>query len=74
MRLFRRAIDMLGFGPGKRTIVDDAIDRSRAVGAKADDINESLSVYLTRPDPFKAFAVDVFERDQESRIHRGTRT
>jgi len=51
-----------------------AIERVRSVGKQADRLNDVLQGYLTEPDPFKAFAVDVFEREQERRIHLGDPT
>lgn len=71
MSLWRRTLHMFGFGTESKTVVDEAIQRQRAVGARADRLNRVLDQYLEAPDPFKALAVDVFERSQESRSHLG---
>jgi hypothetical protein len=73
MNLFNRVGRMFGFNARERSQADTAhaIERIRAAGNQADELNTILRGYLKTEDPFKAFAVDVFERGQESRIHRG---
>ena len=48
-----------------------AIEKTRSVGRQADEVNQLLQKYVRAEDPFKAFAVDVFERGQEARTHFG---
>lgn len=71
MSLWRRTLEMFGYGTESKAVVEEAIHRQRAVGEKADRMNRVLDRYLESPDPFKALAVDVFERGQESRLHLG---
>lgn len=72
MTVWKRLCSMFGFHSHvPRSTVDMAVAKARSVGKQADRLNATLRPYLDADDPFKAFAVDVFEREQEKRIHRG---
>lgn len=75
MKLIRKVGQMLGFHAREKSsseqATEHAIERVRSVGRRADELNNVLQGYLKADEPFKAFAVDIFERGQESRIHHG---
>lgn len=71
MTLLGKALRMFGFHRTESNTVNLALSHTRKAGEHADHLNAILRPYLDAEDPFKAFAVDVFERGQESRIHKG---
>lgn len=74
MRLMERIGRMFGFGARREPdMTDHAIASMRAVGVKADALNESLKPYLKANDPFASFVGDMYNLGQVDRIHRGSR-
>lgn len=74
MRFISKVGEMLWCHPHKSSneeMTKEAIARVRSVGMRADELNMALQKYVQADDPFRAFAVDVFEREQESKIHYG---
>lgn len=64
------------FGYGREPmpdITDQAIASMRAVGERADELNETLKPYLAANDPFAAFVGDMYNLGQVERIHQGPR-
>lgn len=72
MRWMERIRGMFGYGREPRPdITDQAIASMRAVGVKADELNETLKPYLAADDPFATFVGDMYNLGQVQRIHLG---
>lgn len=52
--------------------VQQAREIANRISERADELQEHLQVYQRAKDPFAAMMADLYNRDQLSRIHRGT--
>lgn len=67
-------VGMLFFGRNhSHDVVEEAIKRSRAVGASAEALDKNLKPYLEHRFPFNAMASDLYNRGAENRHMEGLR-
>ena len=72
MRLMERIVLMFRSGASQEPdITERAIASMRAVGDRADELNERLKPYLAADDPFASFVADMYNLGQVGRIYEG---
>lgn len=63
---------MFGFSREIGPEVQQAREVANRISERAEALQENLKVYQRSKDPFAAMMADLYNRDQLTRLHRGT--